>query len=275
MRPIKQGLDYFPLDVDMDTDDKIVLIESRYGSEGFSVIIKLFMKIYRNGYYYKWTERELLLFSKKINVNEKIVNDIVNDCIQWEIFNEKLFEKYKILTSEGIQKRYFEAIKRRRKIDVCKEYVVIPINEYINKDNVVIYSINTNISTQRKGEEIKEKNKSNNINEYINKNKEEYNTNSIEIKFSKYLYKKIKENNPKHKKPNFQTWAKDIDLMLRIDKRDKYEIKKIIDWCQTDDFWKGNILSAKKLRAQYDQLLIKSKINKKVVSNGKKLKVVK
>ena len=51
MRPIKQGLDYFPLDVDMDTDDKIVLIESRYGSDGFTVIIKLLMKIYRNGYY--------------------------------------------------------------------------------------------------------------------------------------------------------------------------------------------------------------------------------
>jgi len=262
MRPIKQGLDYFPLDVDMDTDDKTVLIEGRYGSEGFTVIIKLFMKIYRNGYYYKWTERELLLFSKRINMNEKIVNDIVKDCIQWEIFNEELFKKYKILTSEGIQKRYFEAIKRRRKINVCKEYIIIPVNEYINKDNVIIYSINTNISTQIKGNKIKEE-------------ENEFNNTSIEVKFSKYLYKKILENNPKHKKPDFQLWAKHIDLMLRNDKRDKHELKEIIDWCQADDFWKGNILSTKKLRAQYDQLLIKSKINKKPTDNGKKYKEVK
>nr|MBC8386586.1 DUF4373 domain-containing protein [Actinomycetota bacterium] len=130
MRPIKQGLSYFPLDVDIDTDDKLVLIESRFGTEGFTVIIKLYMKIYKEGYFYKWTERELLLFSQRINIEEKTVDAIVKDCIKWDLFNKNMFKKYQILTSKGIQERFFEAIKRRLKINVCKEYTLIPVIEY-------------------------------------------------------------------------------------------------------------------------------------------------
>ena len=43
-RPQKKGLDYFPLDVDIDQDDKIALIEAKHGAIGFAVIIKLLMK---------------------------------------------------------------------------------------------------------------------------------------------------------------------------------------------------------------------------------------
>ncbi|MCY9140555.1 DUF4373 domain-containing protein [Peribacillus frigoritolerans] len=63
-RPKKEGLDYFPLDVDMDQDDKIALIEAKHGVIGFGVTLKLLMKIYKEGYFYRWTEREQLLFSR-------------------------------------------------------------------------------------------------------------------------------------------------------------------------------------------------------------------
>ena len=43
-RPLKNGVDYFPLDVVMD--DKIELIESIHGIKGFGIIIKIFQKIY-------------------------------------------------------------------------------------------------------------------------------------------------------------------------------------------------------------------------------------
>ena len=52
-RPIKTGTDYFPLDVELDI--KMDFVESRYGNDGFSTIIKLWQKIYaENGYYCKW-----------------------------------------------------------------------------------------------------------------------------------------------------------------------------------------------------------------------------
>ncbi len=43
-RPQKAGLDYFPLDTDMEKDDKIALIETKYGIVGFGIVIKLFKK---------------------------------------------------------------------------------------------------------------------------------------------------------------------------------------------------------------------------------------
>ena len=62
------------------------------------------MKIYKNSYYYEWTEKEQLLFSKRVNVNINEVNVIINDLIKWGFFNKELFESEEILTSKGIKR---------------------------------------------------------------------------------------------------------------------------------------------------------------------------
>jgi len=124
-RPQKEGLDYFSLDVAMDQDDKVVLVEAKHKITGFAVLIKLLMKIYKEGYFYMWTEREQLLFSSRINVDINNVVEVVNDCIKWGLFNSSLYEKYQILTSCGIQKRYIEATKRRKEITLIHEYLIV------------------------------------------------------------------------------------------------------------------------------------------------------
>ncbi len=88
-----------------------------------------------------------------------------------------------------------------------------------------------------------------------------YSQNSIEYELSSYLYKKILENNPEHKEPNFNSWSRHIDLMIRLDKRNPDKIKEVIDWCQADNFWYKNILSTAKLRDKYDQLILNMKGN--------------
>ena len=82
-------------------------------------------------------------------------------------------------------------------------------------------------------------------------------SNSDELRLAELLLEKILLRNPNHKKPNLQTWAKDIDLMLRIDSRTPEDIRRVIKWCQADTFWQSNILSAAKLRKQFDQLWLK------------------
>ena len=74
-RPQKTGLDYFPLDVDIDQDDKVAIIEAQHGIVGFGIVVKLLMKIYDTGYFYEWTEREQILFSNRVNVNINGVSD--------------------------------------------------------------------------------------------------------------------------------------------------------------------------------------------------------
>lgn len=78
----------------------------------------------------------------------------------------------------------------------------------------------------------------------------------IEIILSKRLFNLMLKNNPNAKTPNWQTWAKNIDLAIRIDKRTANQLETIIDWCQKDSFWCSNILSTKKLRDQFDRLTL-------------------
>jgi hypothetical protein len=149
-RPTKEGLDYFPLDVDIDQDDKVIIIIAKYGMQGFGILIKLLMAIYKNGYSYQWTEKEQIIFSSRVNVDINLINDVVNDCIKWGLFNENIYNEYGVLTSKGIQERYLLAASRR---------VNITINEDIK---LVSVDINTKLtekqpskSTQSKRKEIK------------------------------------------------------------------------------------------------------------------------
>ena len=174
-RPLKQGLDYFPLDVDMDRDDKIQLIEAKHGNMGFAIVIKLLMRIYQESYFYSWTEREQLLFCKRYNFEINLLKDVVHDCIKYELFDQFLYEQYKILTSHGIQKRYFEATAKRKQVDIDKIYLLINvkniINDNINRVNDDINRINDDISTQRKG---KEKERKVNYAEFVKLTETEY-----------------------------------------------------------------------------------------------------
>jgi hypothetical protein len=49
-------------------------------------------------------------------------------------------------------------------------------------------------------------------------------------------------------------WRESARLLIDRDGRTAERIHKAIDWCQDDEFWRGNILSMPKLREKYDQL---------------------
>jgi len=93
--------------------------------------------------------------------------------------------------------------------------------------------------------------------------KENYTQQDLDL--SNLLLSLIKQNNPKFKEPNIHNWANDIRLMREQDKRKPGEIQMMIQFAQTDDFWKTNILSTGKLRKQFDQLFAKAK--QKITNN--------
>src|SRR5574344_989720 len=58
--------------------------------------------------------------------------------------------------------------------------------------------------------------------------------------------------NPVH----INSWAKDIELLNRIDGRTWEDIESVIRWTQTAGcFWSVNIISGKKLREKFDVLI--------------------
>lgn len=80
---------------------------------------------------------------------------------------------------------------------------------------------------------------------------------TCDMEFAHQLYSRMLENNPDVKKPNFDKWADEFRLIRERDNRTEEQIRYLIDWTQSDSFWKGNILSPSKLRKQFDQLAVK------------------
>jgi len=199
-RPIKEGLDYFPLDVNLD--DKIYMVECELGLAGFALLIKLFIKIYKNGYYINWNEKIAKMFARQNNTEIDVVNKLLDVCINEEIMNKAFYKKYNILTSRGIQKRYLEAVKRRKEITLIKEYMLVEIveksiNVNINWIDVNNNSINDDHNKQSRVEESKEE-KSKEFKEVQNKDSSDIKKSPGETKknpINKLVTKKNQANN--------------------------------------------------------------------------------
>ena len=95
-----------------------------------------------------------------------------------------------------------------------------------------------------------------------NRKKRTYDENSDYMKLAKFLQKQILINKPDFKEPVIQAWADDMRKLVELDKRDKHDVALVIKWCQQDSFWSTNILSASKLRKQFDQLYLKMQASK-------------
>ncbi|HLE18076.1 MAG TPA: DUF4373 domain-containing protein, partial [Syntrophales bacterium] len=159
MRTCKTGLDYFPFDIDFFEDPKVEFITARFGIIGENVSIKLLTRIYRNGYFLKWGEDEALLFTKRLIIEAtcETISSIVKELLKRGFFSQQHFDKYSVLTSNGIQKRFLEATCRRKCVEMFKELIIADIEGY----NVNIIPLDSNIGTQRKGKERKGKEKGN------------------------------------------------------------------------------------------------------------------
>ena len=157
----KEAFDFFPLDVHLS--DKMELIEAEFGLIGFAVIVKLWMRIYGSrGYYCEFDEEVALMFSHKTGVGVNAVSEILNAAFKRGIFDKTLYEKYKILTSKGIQERCMKMCSRRKRFEVEKKYLLISVpisleNVYIKGENVNISKENVYIFTQSKVKERKVK----------------------------------------------------------------------------------------------------------------------
>lgn len=139
----KSKLDWFKLDCQLD--DKLELIESEFGLVGFAVVVKLWQKIYGSeGYYCEWNDDVALVFARKINAGANVVSEIVARCLTRGIFDMGMYKKSGILTSHGIQSRYYECAARRKGEKIKPEYLLLCNTQ--NSDNADNSSKNVYIS---------------------------------------------------------------------------------------------------------------------------------
>ncbi|MBP9095159.1 MAG: DUF4373 domain-containing protein [Ignavibacteria bacterium] len=163
-RPLKTGLEYFSHDVSLSSDDKVQFIEAKHGIIGYAVFCKLLEKIYKNGYYAKWEQRDEILFAKTNSLDVKAVKEIVSDCINEGLFSAKLYNEHNVLTSRSIQLRYILGSQKRKNIYLINDFLCVSETEASIHVKVTLTGITGEIievispeSTQSKVKESKEK----------------------------------------------------------------------------------------------------------------------
>lgn len=145
-RPTKSGIDYFPLDCEWDNKIEMYIAEKE--STGLAVLVTLWQLIYKNSYFIEYNDDLLLLTKKRINVDINLINECINSAVQRGIFDRNLFEAG-ILTSKAIQKRFFEAAKRKKVVQVFDAHLLIDVSAYNNLINVDINPVNERINATK------------------------------------------------------------------------------------------------------------------------------
>lgn len=84
------------------------------------------------------------------------------------------------------------------------------------------------------------------------------------LRLAKKMQSNLTEDFPKEmNKVDIEKWADTIRLMEERDKASIEAIEYVINWLPTNEFWFGNIRSAKKLREKFEKLKFEIKADKK------------
>ena len=178
-RPRKDGLDYFPVDVNFLSDLKIKKIIRAHGAQAVAVVISVLTTIYRdNGYFATYDEDLIFIIADELKLEDSYVKDVIEKLIEVDFLSKEQKEKNNILTSIGIQERYLKACERRVKTTLNATYNLLnnssnelPQTESTDKESFCLQKPHSTGVNDSKSTQSKVNNKVNNkVNKKVNNN---------------------------------------------------------------------------------------------------------
>ena len=161
----KQGIDYAGWSVDIfDGDKKIDKLLDAKAWKGFGIYFFLCQRAYKtNGYYYEWGYDDCATTARKMGggINSGTVKETVDYCLQVDLFDKRLFDEWGVLTSRGIQRRFWAVLSERRsktvyqeywllKSEECKGLVTVSLKSDVQPTNSNVQSANDDMSPIKK-----------------------------------------------------------------------------------------------------------------------------
>lgn len=120
----KRGLKEFRMDVNFFEWDIVKFVVVECGAAGVCVIVKLLTEVFKNGFWLKWGEDEQALLAWEMHgmVTKEEIGRVVAECLKRGYFSSRLYATEGILTSEDIQRRYMQATRSRKQVEIEDEY---------------------------------------------------------------------------------------------------------------------------------------------------------
>ena len=132
-RKPKQGIDFAGWSVNMfDGDKKIDKLLDSQGWKGFGVYFFLCQSAYKmNGYYLEWCYDDCATTARRMGgfMGTDTVESTVRLCLRVGLFDQGLFDRWSVLTSKGIQRRFWSAVAGRRAVPLYTELWLLPPEE--------------------------------------------------------------------------------------------------------------------------------------------------
>lgn len=126
-RPLKQGLDYHPLDVEFYREIKVRQLNHAFGPISTVILLTLLGAVYKDrGYYAEWNDDLCFLVAVDSFSTEEVVRAVVKKALAVGLFDQDCFSAYGILTSKEIQRHYLAATYRRKGVNMVAEYFLVP-----------------------------------------------------------------------------------------------------------------------------------------------------
>lgn len=126
-RPLKQGLDYHPLDVEFYREIKVRQLNHAFGPISTVILLTLLGAVYKDrGYYAEWNDDLCFLVAVDSFSTEEVVHAVVKKALAVGLFDQDCFSAYGILTSKEIQRHYLAATYKRKGVNMVAEYFLVP-----------------------------------------------------------------------------------------------------------------------------------------------------
>jgi hypothetical protein len=228
---------WFKHDSNARHDIKIQYLRSVHGNAGYGMFWMI-IEIMRdsNDYCLKYDLMTFIALSRELEMNHEQVRSFLDFCIQAEL----LIKDNGIIYSESLLKRLDKLEERKRQLKLNGMKGGRPKKQATEP----IETIEASIDKPKKEKPVTSQNAT--VAQY-----------SVEVnQLTDLLIQKIKENNPNAKSPNFNNWCDSIRLLLENDGYSFDDTTHMIEFSQSNDFWKSNILSAKKLREKAGTLIL-------------------
>lgn len=138
-RQAKKGLDFFPTDCGIfSAKSDLKPLMRRFGNDGFALYMHILCDVYSSGYYFQPENYEDYLYelSDDLNVSVEKVKLVIAFMADRTLLDAFSLNKNTVFTSHGIQIRYAEAMKsRKRKVAEIKgEYWLLTAEEEAELD---------------------------------------------------------------------------------------------------------------------------------------------
>ena len=166
-RPKAKGVEYFPLDVGFLSDLKIRKIMLSCGASSIAVLIYIFAAIYRDeGYFMNVKDDDIALIALDTNLDTDYVKNVINRACEVGLFSFRIYDNFRVLTSEGIQNRYLKITERRKSVKINADINLVNVDMMYTETrvnvaetivNVAETPVNVYKSTQSKVKESKVK----------------------------------------------------------------------------------------------------------------------